>query len=403
MSLLSRIASLLTAVFYLCSCMGPVALSKALPDYDETVNQAVSSALLMNIARSRHNQPPHFTDTTSIVATFNFQADASLGGELHNLSDDSYASLGLGTSVSENPTIELAPLRGDKFAQQLLTPMTDNQFRLLATEGLPLDLLIRLMGKAFHYQDDKHGIIRTVRNDPSIPSEYEHFRQIAVHIGALNALAEIYARRVSFIDVHYMEIPKPPDATEYLNARKSGFVYRHVNETTYSLSQQVIGNTVVTNFDTSILTDEERVALNDQIALTPSNLVDVEIREGFPGGEFAINGAIQLRSISEILTFIGRSISDSPEYHVAPDPRSSALLAKVPGSDVLRYNPPKVLTIDESSRAPDEQTISVRYRGMYYSVNPNEWDELAFKSLYLLMQMSGQASTERAFPITISK
>ena len=71
--------------------MGPVALSKALPDYDETVNQLVSKSLLINIARSRHNQPPHFTDTTSIVATFNFQADATVGGQIGDSNTDTYA------------------------------------------------------------------------------------------------------------------------------------------------------------------------------------------------------------------------------------------------------------------------------------------------------------------------
>jgi len=200
-----------------------------------------------------------------------------------------------------------------------------------------------------------------------------------------------------------MEFSTPPRPSDYLEARKSGFEYSALGGNKYSLSQQVIGNTVVTNFDTAILSDAERVKLNTRIALTPSNLVDIEILEGFPGGELPLNGAIQLRSIDEILDFIGRSISDAPEYHVAPDPRSVALLAGVPGAGVLRSNPARVLTIEESTEEPKEDVLSVRYRGLYYSVAEGDWNLLAFKSLYLLMQMSGQASTERQFPITISK
>jgi len=383
--------------------MGPVALSKALPDYDETVNQLVSKSLLINIARSRHNQPPHFTDTTSIVATFNFQADATVGGQIGDSNTDTYGDFALGTTIEENPTIELTPLRGDKFAQQLLTPLTDNQFRLLATEGLPLDLLIRLMGKAFHYQDEVGGIIQTVRNDPSIPKEYESYRRIAVHIAALNAMNELYARRVAFTDIDYMEFSHPPSAADYLDARKAGYEFTALGDNQYSLSQQVIGNTVVTNFDTAILSDKDRVKLNTQIALTPSNLVDIEIHEGFPGGEFPLNGAIQLRSIHEILDFIGGSISNAPEYHVPPDPRSVAMLASVPGAEVFKANPARVMTVIESPKKPEKGILNVFYRGNYYCIEQNQWDLLAFKSLYLMMQMSGQASTERQFPITISK
>lgn len=399
-TLLVHLLTALCALGALSGCMGPIALSNAVPDYDETITQLQGKALLLNIARSRHHMPPHFTDTTSVVATFNFQTDAILtGGTSSNVN----STLELGGSLAENPTIELTPLRGEEYSRQLLTPLTDNQFRMLATEGLPLDLLIRLMGKSFHFQNERGEIVSTVRNNPAFPQEYRTFRQVAIHLAALNARAKLFARRVAYVEIEEMVLPEAPSASDLLEASKSGFEYQALGANKYALSQQVIGNTVVTNFDTNILSDAQRTKLNRRISLTPGNLVDIDIRSGFPGGDFPIHGFIQLRSISEILDFIARGIVDLPEYQVAPDARTEQLMAEIPDAAALGLNPARVIAINESDERPEGSVLQVKYRDSFYSVQQEQWDLLAFKSLYILMQMSGQTPTERAFPITISK
>ena len=81
--LLSRkIMSLVTLIILisLTGCVSPVPLDRALPSYDETVSQLQGQSLLLNIARARNDMPPHFTTTTSIVATFNFETNASMVG-----------------------------------------------------------------------------------------------------------------------------------------------------------------------------------------------------------------------------------------------------------------------------------------------------------------------------------
>lgn len=228
--------------------MGPVALSKALPDYDETVNQLQGQSLLLNIARSRHFMTPHFTDTTSIVATFDFTTSASAGATFPsgNFSKPG-ASLGAGVATSENPTIELSPLRGEEFAQQILTPLSDTHFRLLATEGLPLDMLIRLMGKAFSFQAESGEIQRTVRNNPDIPEEYEEFRRIALHLSSLNDRGQLFARQLSFIHSDKIILSVSPTAADIISARNSGFEYIEVGVNQYCLAEQIIGNSIGMN------------------------------------------------------------------------------------------------------------------------------------------------------------
>jgi len=395
---------MMAAASTLCACMGPVALNKALPEYDETINQLEGQSLLLNIARGRHNLPPHFTNTTSVVATFNFRADASIGGQFSSDADNAYGSAGLGTTVEESPTIELSPLRGEEFAKQMLTPLTDDQFRLLVTEKMPLDMLIRLMAKSFQFQNADGGFTRTVRNRPDIPVEYEEFRRIAAHVAALDANAQLFARRVSYVETTELRLAQPPNAADFLEARTNGFELLVKGENTYALSRRVVGNTVVTNYDTMVLSDRDRLELNDRISLTPSNYVDVNIRPGYPGGDYPLNGVFQLRSFHEILNFVSRGIEGSPEYAVDMDPRTVSLIQTSPATDTrLRPNKTEVLKIIESSETPPAHVLQVQYRGSYYSVQQEIADLTAFKALYLLLQMSGQSSTQRAFPITISR
>jgi hypothetical protein len=382
--------------------MGPVALTKALPDYDETINTLEGQSLLLNIARGRHYMPPHFTNTTSIVATFNFRTDASLGGQFSSRTGDAFGSVGLGATIEENPTIELSPLRGEQFAAQMLTPLTDDQFRLLVTERMPLDMLIRLMGKSFQFMSEDGIVTKSVRNRPDIPAEYEEYRRISAHIAALNARDQLFARQVSFVDTTELRLAHPADASDFLEARKSGYELSTDGKNTYALSQRVVGNTVVTNFDTMVLSNDERHALNNRISLTPSNYVDINIRPNYPGGEYPLNGVIQLRSFHEILNFIARGIEEAPEYAVNHDSRTLELTGSTSPS-ALQSNPSAVMTVVESERAPPSGVLQVRYRGSYYFVKQERSALAAFKALYLLLQMSGQSSTQRAFPITIAR
>ncbi len=63
----------LLLIFVLSGCLSPVALNRAVVVYDEAVTKAMSEQLLINIARSRHHQPLHFTRVSNIAATFDFR------------------------------------------------------------------------------------------------------------------------------------------------------------------------------------------------------------------------------------------------------------------------------------------------------------------------------------------
>ncbi len=71
----------LLCVTFLSGCASPVALHRAVLEYDWTVNRIETELLLLNIARTRYHEPIHFTVVSSIAATFDFRVNTGITSE----------------------------------------------------------------------------------------------------------------------------------------------------------------------------------------------------------------------------------------------------------------------------------------------------------------------------------
>ena len=409
---------LLSSTLGVVSCVGPIALKNALPAYDETIRQLQTDSLLINIARTRHNTPIHFTRTTNIAATFNFTVSAGFGADITTssgpLPSNTFTTLrpSLTTSASESPTIGLVPLQGEEFTKRILNPLDDNKFELLVRQGFSLDMIIRLMGNDFKVMNYDGMLQRYVQNNPDYPNEYEEFRRLALHLSLLHESRNLVVRRLRFDKTLIVKLPGPPPPGYMVEMTEKGYSIRQVdNSNVYELTKTVLGNIVVTNYEPkTTLSSSELQTLNAIAVSQPTSAILVDIRPGYPGGDYPIFGSLQLRSLNKIVTFIAAGISESPEYHVDMDSRSRSLYEnhEDPSTNgnrkryVLR-NPVRVLAIQESQSPPVDGVESVYYKGAYYYVPNTQWDRQAFNCLFLLFSMSTQAVTERGFPITISK
>ena len=67
-------------LFALAGCLSPIALHRAVLEYDRTVSQVEAELLLLNIARARHHRPVHFTAVSSVAATFDFRTNVGIRG-----------------------------------------------------------------------------------------------------------------------------------------------------------------------------------------------------------------------------------------------------------------------------------------------------------------------------------
>ncbi len=363
----ARSVTLALCTLVVAGCVSPIALHRAVLAYDRTVSRVETELLLLNIARQRHFHPIHFTAISSIAATFDFQVSAGFGAVLaDNPGTGSSATLTLGGSARESPTVTIIPIQGEEFTQRILNPTHASKVAFLARQGFDLAIIVRLMARGIGLTG--YGEEGFLLNEPSKDAEYREFRRRVLHLSSLRAQRTLWIRRVAH------------------------------TEGTSPKARPI----VLTNYDPIIAEPARQKALHEQAALLPQNAILVDVRPGDPGGDYPLHGYIELRSFNHILYFVGQGISAEPEFDAEKDPRTGPVDA----------NPPRTLYIRETEERPDDAVFVVEESGFWYSLEPapegnprfTEWNRKAFDILYKLFQMTvTDVSQVRSPLITISK
>ncbi len=375
-------------------CVSTVALDRAVVGYDGTTANSISKQLLLNIARARHTQPMHFTAISSIAATYKFSLAAGVGPALTGERGGLILPV-VGGSAEENPTISIAPMQGEEFTQRLLTPFQEQKLTLLLRQGYDVDALLRLMGSEVRLESEGPERVRVSYNRPSDRDGYVVFRRFVAH---LSAIQDHHALHVEPLHYNYTwTVPADSVTPETFAATYKDFILTHDAEhAQYRVAKRVNGRVMITNYDPSLLSNEERFKLHEEAEDAPFNDILVDIRPGHFGGEFPIHGRLRLRSFHEVLTFIARGIEEEPEYDVPPDFRTPQ----------ISENPPVTLEILESRQLPEEADLSVELKGLHYAVRPQKgyaWNRKVFSLLYQLFQMSVSTVVQTGPAITIAK
>jgi hypothetical protein len=193
-------------------------------------------------------------------------------------------------------------------------------------------------------------------------------------------------------------LPADSLTAEQMAALQKDFkIYYQAQSKQVTLSKRVTGRIVLTNYDPATLSNEDRIRLHEEADQGAANDVMVDIRPGYPGGEWPIHGVFRLRSFHNVLNFIGQSISDNPEYAVA----------KYPHTPYVSQNPVNTMAILVSDDKPWNDDISVQYGDLHYAIKPDDgypWNREAFRLLCQLFQMTMTDLARQGAPeITISK
>lgn len=385
---------LITCLINLNACISPLALDHAVIAYDKVTTDILSKQLLLNIGRAHQHQPMHFTGVSNIAATFNFQFNA---GATPALTGDSGSLITpiFGGSIAENPTISIIPIEGEEFTRRLLAPIQETKLTMLLRQGADVDLILRLLASELHIQDaNKKNTI--YQNNPKLAESYRMFRQAVLHLSSIQDHQTLYVEPLLFDRT--WELPSSALSAEQLAKLQEDFNVEYDQQRTQlTLTKRITGHIILSNYDPSLLTNEERRMLNSEADKFPSNAVMVDIRQGFPGGEWPIHGMFRLRSFHNILTFIGQGINEEKEFSVNKHPKTP---------DVAE-NPNQVLAITATDTAPDNVGLCVNFGDLYYAVKPEQgyqWNREAFKLLYQIFQMTMSELTQQGSPsITIAK
>lgn len=445
----------------LSGCLSPIALNRAIEVYDDAAIRAESRQLLTNIARAQHHEPLHFTRVSSIAATFNFSANAGATPALTGESGSLLMPI-FGAGVSENPTFSIDPIDSDEFTKRLLTPFSQQKLTLLLRQHFDIDLMLRMMGQEVHLyptrqqetadispiagqkhrnrlrhksvklaafpttdseeQNDNEQFLPGIQltkeqehrlrnrqrrhlqqsvyhNNPSDRAGYEMFRRIVLHLSAIQDQKQLYAEPLTFERI--WTIPSGAISPESLfQAIEKDFTLNHDQQNgTYTLSKQLPGPILITNYDPDILCCEERAALEDLINPWIENDIAFDIRPGYPGGEWPIRGAFRLRSFHTILNFLGHALGEQTEYYVEKDPRTPPI--------ARNENPSHTLGLIIANELPSGVNLSTFSHGKYYAVDTtgpdSHWNLNAFQLLYILFRLTVTDAKSLGLPITISK
>ena len=389
----ARLFALLAAAST-AGCVSTVALDRAVVAYDRTTADSVSKQLLLNIARARHNQPMHFTAISNIAATYRFSVNAGMGGALTGDRGGLLIPL-FGSSAEENPTVSISPMQGEEFTQRLLTPFPEDKLTLLLRQGYDVDALLRLMGAEVRLQADGPATVTTHFNRPSDKAGYAVFRRVVSHLSTIQDRHALQVEPLHF--QHTWSVPaKAVTPESFASTYKDFSLSYDPKQRAYSVSKRVNGRVMITNYDPSVLSNDERIRLHAEAEEAPANDILVDVRAGYTGGEYPFHGRLRLRSFHEVLTFIGRGIQEEPEFDVPPDPRTPN----------ISENPVHALDIVEARKPPPGVDLTAQLHGYHYAVREQtgyQWNRKAFSLLYQLFQMSVSTMKETGPAITISK
>lgn len=120
------------------------------------IQQTNDQELLLNLVRLRYRDTLYFTYVERIATSLQFNRSVGVSATASNtanafavaapsgapISDIALRSLSVGPfgmSVSENPTIFYAPIEGEKFVRQMMTPINPELLFLLVKGGWPID------------------------------------------------------------------------------------------------------------------------------------------------------------------------------------------------------------------------------------------------------------------------
>lgn len=381
-----------TALSY--GCTSTLSLDRMVLSYDKSTTDSVSKQLLLNIARAQRSQPIHFTSVSSITATYRFAVNAGVGGAVTGDRGGLLVPL-IGASAEENPTISILPMQGDEFTQRLLTPFSDQKLTLLLRQGYDVDSLLRLMGGELLLDEKDPSKTRVLHNRPSDIEGYTTFRRVMAHLSSIQDRHALHVEPLYF--QRSWTVPSNAVTPEsFLSVYKDFSLKELTEKNAYVVSKQINGRVLITNFDPLRLQNDERLKLHAAAEEAPINEILIDIRKGYPGGEYPLQGRLRLRSFHEILTFLGRNMQEEPEFEVLPDPRSPD----------IKENPVNTLKIAETDSLPMGTDIAIAHERKFYSVQDQpgyQWNKKAFSLLYQLFQMTVLPTAQAGPAITIAK
>lgn len=129
-----------------CASIGPRAIAVNRPAYNLAVQQTNDQELLLNLVRLLYRDTLYFTTVERVAASMDFNQSYNLGSvfsrsrpSLGRQTLNRSLSLGSTVSLNDRPTVFYAPIEGERFVRQMMTPMNPQLLLMLVKSGWSID------------------------------------------------------------------------------------------------------------------------------------------------------------------------------------------------------------------------------------------------------------------------
>jgi len=126
-----------------CVHLGPTTLKSDRNNYNLAIQKTNDQQLLLNLTRLKYRDTPFFMEVGSVASQFilNSTVDAKT-----TLQKGVYGLFNFGGSLgmTEKPTVTYSPLKGERFIQRVLSPLSLKTVVLLFHSGWSIERIIRL-------------------------------------------------------------------------------------------------------------------------------------------------------------------------------------------------------------------------------------------------------------------
>jgi len=167
--------------------MGPKSIGYSRESYNQAIKTTNDQELLLNLVRSRYRDTLYFTNVERVASTLEFNQALTLGGNrisVNNLGpNNNTTSLvstqsvtpGASFALNEKPTVFYAPVDGEKFVRQMMTPMNPDSLLLFIKSGWSFD---RVFAVAVQDISGIPNAPTASGPQPSIEPEFRQFHKV---------------------------------------------------------------------------------------------------------------------------------------------------------------------------------------------------------------------------------
>ncbi len=118
-----------------CRTIGPNEITGTHSLYNQAISTSLDRQLLQNLVRLRYRDTPFFLGVGSVTASLKLEASGGTDSELNTGTGGNLLMPNVGISYSSGPTISYAPLQGEDFLRNLLTPISLESLFVLMQSG----------------------------------------------------------------------------------------------------------------------------------------------------------------------------------------------------------------------------------------------------------------------------